>query len=181
MTTITLTHPEDSAREFQAGDSYDRSGPVDDDDIERALSAALAVLREAGVTPEAADAAYRRQWEEFDDEMNQRIEKGEISLDDAQEEMEYVEFDTKVILLGDWIKVDGKYSIDPNGKEGFAAEYNSGTGTICVEYSKHTKLCNNTSPCYVMADGSGPCGDLDSEGDTVIAYTLPVEFFRDAA
>jgi len=68
MTTITLTHPEDSAREFQAGDSYDRSGPVDDDDIERALSAALAVLREAGVTPEAADAAYRRQWEEFDDE-----------------------------------------------------------------------------------------------------------------
>ena len=120
-------------------------------------------------------------WEEFDDEMNQRIEKGEISLDDAQEEMEDVEFDTKVILLGDWIKVDGKYSIDPNGKEGFAAEYNSGTGTICVEYSKHTKLCNNTSPCYVMADGSGPCGDLDSEGDTVIAYTLPVEFFRDAA
>lgn len=46
---------------------YHRS-EVDDNDIERARAAAKAVLSEAGVTAEAAAAAYRAQWSEFDDE-----------------------------------------------------------------------------------------------------------------
>lgn len=65
---ITLTHPEDSDREFHAGDSYNRSGPVDDADIERAISAAVAVLREAGVAPEDAEEVYFNEWIQFGDE-----------------------------------------------------------------------------------------------------------------
>ena len=71
---------------------------------------------------------------------------------------------------------DGRYEIDRS--KTFAAVYSSYSGNVTVEYSKHTTLCHNTSPCYTMADGSGPCGDLDTKGDTVTAYTLPPEYFK---
>ncbi len=118
-------------------------------------------------------------WEEYDDEMNRRIENAEISIDDAQDEMECVEFDSHTFLLGAWIKVDGRYEIDRSGKSGsFALQYDTGSGYVSVEWSQVTKQCQNTSPCFVMANGDGPCGNLDSEGSEVIAYTLPVDFFR---
>ena len=86
------------------------------------------------------------------------------------------------ILFGDaWFKIEtgkdaGKYDIDKS--KNLAASYSRDSGNVCVEFSKHTKLTANTSPCYVMADGSGPCGDLDSPGDAVLAFTLPFEYFE---
>lgn len=128
------------------------------------------------------DQGIDLSYESLYEETLEQIREENPNADDTEieeitrESMEMVEFDTRTVLFGDWIKVDGKYQIDTNGKEGYSAEYNSGMGTVCVEYSRTTKLCNNTSPCYVMADGSGPCGDLDAEGDAVLAYTLPVDF-----
>ena len=118
-------------------------------------------------------------WEEFDDEMNRRIERGEISIDDAQDEMEWAEFDSKTYLLGAWVKNDaGKYEIDKTGASGsYALEYNTSNGIVSVEWSELTQLCNNTSPCYTMANGDGPCGNLDSPGNAVLAYTLPKDMF----
>ena len=90
-----------------------------------------------------------------------------------------VELDSRVFLYGAWVKNDsGQYEIDRSGEHGsFALEYNTETGIVCVEWSLETTPCNNTSPCYVMSDGSGPCGDLDSEGNAVTAYTLPSDMF----
>jgi hypothetical protein len=45
-----------------------RTSQVDAEDISRARDAAEAVLAAAGITPEAAYAAYQAQWLEFDDE-----------------------------------------------------------------------------------------------------------------
>lgn len=47
---------------------HDRFGSVDDTDRARAVEAGTTVLREAGVSAAAAEAAYRAQWEELDDE-----------------------------------------------------------------------------------------------------------------
>jgi len=99
--------------------------------------------------------------------------------DEWQAAMDHYEPEGSTYLFGDWTRgKDGTYSIDPNGKSGFAATYSSNSGNVCVEYSKTTKRTHHTSPCYVMRDGSGPCGDLDTEGDSVVAYTLPAEYFR---
>ena len=62
------------------------------------------------------------------------------------------------------------------GPNGYAATYSG--GNFCVEWSKHTRKCNNTSPCYVMANGDGPCGDLDTKGDVVLAYDFPPEYYN---
>jgi hypothetical protein len=84
-----------------------------------------------------------------------------------------------IVLFGDWVKnKNGQYEINFNGEHGYAAEYSSSTGNISVEYSKTTVRCHHTSPCYVMANGDGPCGDLNTPGDAVLAFTLPSEFFR---
>ena len=61
----------------------------------------------------------------------------------------------------------------------FAAVYNSDSGNISVEFSQTTRSCHHTSPCYVMADGSGPCGNLDTPGNSVVAYDLPREFYKE--
>lgn len=63
--------------------------------------------------------------------------------------------------------------LDSSGKTGYALTYNTDSGNLCVEYSRTTKPCHHTSPCYVMADGSGPCGDLNTAGNSVIAFCLP--------
>lgn len=55
------------------------------------------------------------------------------------------------------------------------AYHMSHEGAGPVEWSRHTTPCHHTSPCYVMADGSGPCGDLDTPGDSVVAFALPPE------
>jgi hypothetical protein len=85
--------------------------------------------------------------------------------------------DESTFLFGNaWVKNSkGKYVIDTT-KE-FAAMIAS-SGNVTVEFSKYTARCHHTSPCYVMMDGSGPCGDLDTEGDSVIAYTLPASWIR---
>ena len=118
------------------------------------------------------------------EEVRQEIIQENKHLDDVKVEeeldnrMQDVEFDGHIILFGDWKKdKNDRYVPDTNGE--FAAEYNSDTGNICVEFSRHVVPCEVTSPCYVMADGSGPCGDLDSRGEgPVLAYSLPAEYFR---
>ena len=102
----------------------------------------------------------------------------EEDSDEWQNRLDQYQSDESITLFGDWEKIDNKYVIDKNGEDGYSAEYNSGTNTICVEWSKHTTKCHPTSPCYVMADGSGPCGDLDSPGGDVTAYTLPEYLIR---
>lgn len=112
---------------------------------------------------------------------NDNPEMDDIELDDLlQRENDFIDCDSHVFLLGAWVKdSNGQYIIDKSGKSGnYAIEYNTENGIVCVEWSTLTKECNNTSPCYVMADGSGPCGDLDTQGNNVIAYTLPIEMFR---
>lgn len=92
--------------------------------------------------------------------------------DEIDKELE--NFESSTMLVGDWTEDEnGKYIIDENGDEGFAASYNNENGDILsIEFSKTTKWCNHTSPCYRMQDG-GPCGDLDTKGDSVLAYALP--------
>ena len=79
-------------------------------------------------------------------------------------------------LIGSWVKVDGKYQVDYNGE--FSGTYNSDSNTVCIEYSKTTRETHHTSPCYIMADGSGQCGDLETSGDSVISYDLPKEYYN---
>jgi len=95
--------------------------------------------------------------------------------DEIEEECYLYESLETTYLYGDWLKVNGKYEINHNGKYGYAVTYSNDSGNICVEWSKDTKQCNNTSPCYVMSDGSGPCGDLNSVGTNVVAYCLPLD------
>jgi hypothetical protein len=88
-------------------------------------------------------------------------------------------FESNNLLLGDWMRdSEGYYAIDKTGPNGFAASYNRDSGTICVEWSKVVKKCCHTSPCYVMANGDGPCGDLDAEGDSVVAFCLPDKYLN---
>ena len=127
-------------------------------------------------------------WESFIEETTERLKSenpyaSETDIDSMLENekaCKCVEFDSHCFLLGALIKnASGQYEIDKTGKSGnFALTYNTETNIVCVEWSTLTKPCNNTSPCYVMADGSGPCGDLDSQGDAVTAYTLPADMFR---
>jgi len=125
-------------------------------------------------------------WESFRNDLAFDIDRRYPDLDaDAKDalfesESELIELDSRVFLYGAWVRnvTTGKYEIDKTGASGsFALEYNTETGIVCVEWSTETMLCGNTSPCYVMADGSGPCGDLNSEGDTITAYTLPDDMF----
>ena len=125
-------------------------------------------------------------FEEYRTETIARLKAEHPSLDDSDlddlfdSESECVDFDTRTFLLGAWVKgPDGTYSIDKSGARGtYALTYNTGTNTVCVEWGVKTVLCGHTSPCYVMADGSGPCGDLSAQGDSVLAYTLPSDMFQ---
>jgi hypothetical protein len=101
------------------------------------------------------------------------LESQELDEEQIQEACDNYQNEGSVYLYGDWACIDGKYSIHKEGKFGYALTYNTESGNLCVEYSNTVKRCNNTSPCYVMADGSGPCGDLDTDGDIVVAYALP--------
>ncbi len=113
------------------------------------------------------------------EEYRAELEASGKTDEEIDEEMYSYRNDESHYLFGDWIKnADGKYEINKTGKAGYAATYSSYSGNICVEFSKTARRCNNTSPCYVMADGSGPCGNLDSEGDNVLAYDLPKEFYK---
>jgi hypothetical protein len=123
-------------------------------------------------------------WESYKDERLAELTRENPDLDETEIQDLFdndsgMECDSHVFLYGAWVKNDiGQYEIDKTGASGsFALEYNTETGIVCVEWSTETMLCGNTGPCYVMSDGSGPCGDLNSEGDTVTAYTLPDDMF----
>jgi hypothetical protein len=116
-------------------------------------------------------------WEEYREEL---LARGlEEDTPEWYKETDNCSLETHNFLLGAWIKdTNGQYSIDKSGKSGdYALSYNTETGIVCVEWSLYTMPCNNTSPCYVLSNGDGPCGDLDSPGDAVIAYTLPGDMF----
>ena len=125
------------------------------------------------------DIAY----EEWALERKEELETSGMAVDIIEETIEHesqdMEFEDSNILVGDWKRNDdGKFEIDKNGKAGWAGVYRSCSGAIlCVEYSKHTVRTHHTSPCYVMSDGR-PCGDLDTKGDSVLAFTLPPEYFE---
>jgi hypothetical protein len=125
-------------------------------------------------------------WIDIVDETTERLKSENPELDDTDisemvdSELQDFDRDSYCFLLGAWIKgKDGQYLIDKTGNSGsYALSYNTESGMVCVEWSQLTKKCMNTSPCYVMSDGSGPCGDLDTPGDAVVAYTLPIDMFR---
>lgn len=112
------------------------------------------------------------------EELVRDLKKTGKSEKEIEEELSDYESYASDFLIGDaWIKdSNGFYSIDKT--KTFAAIYNNESGTLVIEWSKYTKLCGHTSPCFVMRDGSGPCGDLDSGGATVIAYSLPSRYWR---
>jgi len=127
------------------------------------------------------------RWEEINLEVREEIlaENPNIEEFDLEDEIEErlqdfeSDSDTASVLVGDWMKdYSGKYVPDLNGPLGFAAHYSGFCGgSVAVEYSKTLKNCNQTSPCFVMADGSGTCGDLDTSGSSKLAYSLPAEYF----
>lgn len=108
--------------------------------------------------------------------MNDNPELDDFAIEELFEtESQNLELDSRVFLLGAWVKnSEGQYEIDKTGENGsYALEYNLESGIVSVEWSQFVTEYRNTSPCYVMADGSGPCGNLDSPGNEVIAFTLP--------
>lgn len=127
------------------------------------------------IVAEGIDLGYELFRADIEVELNSDQSLSEDGREDKlNEALEFYQGDCSTYLYGDWRRdLNGKYSIDKAGRHGYALTYNTDSGNLCVEYSKTTKLCHNTSPCYVMADGSGPCADLDSIGDTVIGYALP--------
>jgi hypothetical protein len=117
------------------------------------------------------------------------ISEGDDAFDDQLEEKmqefyDSYENDYKSVLLGDWVKnADGRYEIDRNGREGWAATYSNSSGAIfVVEYSKYVAECAPTSPCYLRADTGTPCGDLDTPAsgryEPVVAYSFPPDFYQ---
>lgn len=116
-------------------------------------------------------------WMEIEAEIRAELAEKGYDADELDEQVDEVmrdiEVDSETFLVGDWHRVGDKFEIDHNGKNGFAATYNTDSGVLCIEWSTATKQCHHTSPCYVMADGRGPCGDLDTAGDSVLAYCLP--------
>ena len=106
------------------------------------------------------------------------LEEQGKSEQEIEEEMDMACFDERIILFGDaWIKNnEGKYEIDKT--KGVAASYDSGSNIITVDWSKTTRKCHHTSPCYIMANGDGPCGNLDTKGDAVLAYDLPKDWYK---
>jgi hypothetical protein len=75
-------------------------------------------------------------------------------------------------LIGAWYMVDGKYQPDcENKNEEFAASYFEEDGYIIVHWSVHTSKCLFCSPCFYG------CGDLDSPGNEVTAFSLPPDAF----
>jgi len=124
-------------------------------------------------------------YESWRDEVMARLVAENPDLDDDAIddlftiENDDIELESRTFLLGAWVKnSQGQYEIDRTGKHGsYALEYDTENGIVCVEWSILVTECGNTSPCYIMSDGSGPCGDLDTKGTSVIAYTLPVEMF----
>ena len=127
--------------------------------------------KETEIRAELVEQGMDSDTQEFENELESRM----------QNETDHFEPSGSTWLVGAWFRnsYTGKYEIDTSGKLGdFALTYNSDSNNACVEWSTLTTPCNHTSPCYVMADGSGPCGDLNTPGDSVIAYTLPAEFFR---
>ena len=105
------------------------------------------------------------------------LESQGLTDDEIEKQLELYESQEDTYLWGDWIvDSNGKYQIDHNGKQGLAVSYQG--GTLCVEYSQNTVRCGNTSPCFIMSDGSGPCGNLDTKGE-VLAYALPKNCIRE--
>ena len=98
-----------------------------------------------------------------------------LTDEQIEEQTDFYENDSSTILIGDWKKNNGRYEIDKNGTNGFSATYRE--NIICVEWSKTIKLCSHTSPCYVMANGTGLCGDLSTKG-SLKSYSLPIDFFK---
>ena len=110
----------------------------------------------------------------------QDLEEQGLSEEEIEQETDFYQSDCSTWLLGDWKQdVNGMWEIDKQGKLGYALSFNSGSNTVCVDYSNVTTLCHNTSPCYVMSDNSGPCGDLDTAGTNILAYDLPKDFYRE--
>ncbi len=114
-------------------------------------------------------------WEEFIEDL--KAEGVEEDSKEWQQIIDRAEFDSRVVLFGSWKKnAKGQYVPDESGE--YAAVYSSDSNVVTVEWSKTVVRCHHTSPCYVMANGNGPCGDLDTPGDSVLAYSLPADMIR---
>jgi hypothetical protein len=70
------------------------------------------------------------------------------------------------VLIGSWIKVDGKYEPDKSGE--YAAIVNE--TTTQVVWSRHTKRCALCSPCY---PGQADLDTLPGKYGDILAYCLP--------
>jgi len=117
------------------------------------------------------------QYEEY----LKNLEAQGLSEEEINEELENYEEEGCDYLFGDWVQnKDGNYEINYNGNYGFALSYsnNSLGSNVTVDWSKWSAKCHHTSPCYRMIDGR-PCGDLETEGDSVEAYCLPADFYKE--
>ena len=75
--------------------------------------------------------------------------------------------------FGEWID-EAEYSLEtPEGLK-LGLSYLGGAPLVWVFESPHTTVTRACSPCVPGA------GDLDSPGDGVRCYTLPLEWFADA-
>jgi len=124
-------------------------------------------------------------YESFLDNITQELLDDGLPPEDIEDYIEdnclsdHYDSDGTVILFGDWCKdSNGLYIPDIKGSKGFSATFHSGAfgDIVMIDRSKWCTRCNYTSPCFVMSDGSGRCGDLDSAGD-ILAMCLPEEYY----
>jgi hypothetical protein len=84
--------------------------------------------------------------------------------------------DSTNFLYGDWIKVEDKYAPDRSGPRGYAAIYDSNDNTIQVVWSRWAVLCARCSPCFPDQGDLTSTPGWNSQGDPVVAYSLPPEY-----
>jgi hypothetical protein len=128
-----------------------------------------------GLNPDVINDLYLNYIDLSFEEYALEVENNDsLTEDEKERELEFYENDNATYLIGDWVKdPQGKYIPDEAGE--FAGTIHE--GIICVEYSKTTRKVGYTSLCFLMADGSGPCGHLEQDGE-VLAYDLPKDFYN---
>ena len=84
---------------------------------------------------------------------------------------ENCDYDNSICLIGFEKDSKGNFLIAKNSEYSYICDID--TNYIQVVNSKYALPCKLCSPCYPNQ------GDLDSEGEDVYAFCLPIEFYED--